>query len=70
MCLINPRSFNNKTALMEQFSNDLDLDICAITDTWLKEDDEIGKAASKPEGYEILSSPHPIRLGGGIAVNI
>ena len=68
MCLINPRSCNNKTALMKQFINDLDLDICAITETWLKEDDEIGKMALKPEGYEILSSPHPIRLDGGIAV--
>ena len=53
---------------MKQFINDLDLDICAITETWLKEDDEIGKATLKPEGYEILSSPFPIRLGGGIAV--
>ena len=68
MCLINPRSCNNKTALMKQFINDLDLDICAITETWLKEDDEISKAALKPEGYEILSSPCPTRLGGGIAV--
>ena len=53
---------------MKQFINDLDLDICAITETWLKEDDEIGKAALKPEGYEILSSPHLTRSGGGIAV--
>ena len=53
---------------MKQFINDLDLDICAITETWLKENDEIGKAALKPEGYEILSSPCPIRSGGGIAV--
>ena len=68
MCLINPRSCNNKTALMKQFINDLDLDICAITETWLKEEDEIGKAALKPEGYEILSPPCPIRFGGGIAV--
>ena len=68
MCLINPRSCNNKTALMKQFINDLDLDIGAITETWLKEVDEIGKAALKPGGYEILSSPSPIRLGGGIAV--
>ena len=28
----------------------------------------IGKMALKPEGYEILSSACPIRLGGGIAV--
>ena len=53
---------------MRQFINDLDLDICAITETWLKEGDEVGKAALKPEGYEILSSPCPIGLGGRIAI--
>ena len=68
ICLINPRSCNNKTALMKQFINDLDLDICAIKETWLKESDEISKTALKPEGYEILSSLCPIRLGGGIAI--
>ena len=68
MCLINLRSCNNKTALMKQLINDLDLDICAITETWLKKSDEIGKAALKPEGYEILSSSHPIRLDGGITI--
>ena len=68
MCLINPRSCNNKTALRKQFINDFDLNIYAITEPWLKEGDEIGKVALKPEGYEILSSPHPIRSGGGIAV--
>ena len=53
---------------MKQFINNLDLDICAVTETWLKEGDEIGKVALKPEGYEILTSPCPIRLGGGIAI--
>ena len=52
MCLINLRSCNNKTALMKQFINDLDLDICTITETWLKEGDEVGKAALKPEGMK------------------
>ena len=68
MCLINLRSCNNKTVLMKQFINDLDLDICAVTEMWLKEGDEIGKVALKPEGYEILSLPHPIQLDGGIAI--
>ena len=54
---INPRSYKNKTALMKQFINDLDLEICAITETWLKEGDEVGKAALKLGEYEILSSP-------------
>ena len=53
---------------MKQFINDLDLDICAITEACLKEGDEVGKAALKPKRYEILSSPCPIRWGGGIAI--
>ena len=48
------------TALMKQFINDLDLNICAITETWLKENDEVGKAALKPEC--------PSRLGGGLVI--
>ena len=67
MCLINPRSCNNKAAVMKQFINDLDLDVCAVTETWLKEGDEISRAALRPNGYEILSSPCPMRSGGGIA---
>ena len=67
MCLINPRSCN-KAAVMKQFINDLDLDVCAVTETWLKEGDEIGRVVLRPEGYEILSSPCPNRLGGGIAI--
>ena len=52
---------------MKQLVNNLDLDICAITETWLREGDEVGKVAQKPDGYEIHSSPCPSRLGGGIA---
>ena len=54
--------------MMKQFINDLDLDVCAITETWLKEGDVIGRVALRPEGYEILSSPCPMRSGGGIAI--
>ena len=64
MCLINPRSCNNKAAVMKQFINVLDLDVCAVTETWLKEGDEVARVALRPEGYEILSTPWPNRLGG------
>ena len=49
ICLINPRSCSNKAAMMKQFINDLDLNVCAITETWLKEGDEIGRVALRPE---------------------
>ena len=66
VCLINPRSCNNKTILIKQFINDLDLDICAITETWLKEGDKVEKVTLKPYGYEVFSSLHLSRLHGGI----
>ena len=52
ICLINPRSCNNKTALLKQFINDLDLVICAITEVWPKEGDNMGKAALNPKGMK------------------
>ena len=68
VCLINLRSCNNKTTLMKQFIKDLDLDICAITESWLKEGELVSKVTLKPDGYEILSSPCPLRPGGGIVI--
>ena len=68
MCVINPRSCSNKAAVMKQFINDHDLDVCAVTETWLRKGDEIGIVALRPEGYEILSSPCLMRSGGGIAI--
>ena len=68
VCLINLRTCNNKTTLMKQFIKDLHLDICAITKTWLIEGEAVDKAALKPDGYEIISSPCLSRLGGGIVI--
>ena len=68
VCLINLRSCNNKTVLIKQFINYMALDICAIAETCLKEGDEVDKAALKPEGYELFSSPCPSRWGGGIVI--
>ena len=42
--------------------------MCVVIETWLKEGDEIGRVALRPEGYEILSSPCPMRSGGEIAI--
>ena len=38
--------------MMKQFINDLDLDVCAIIGTWLKEGDGIGRVVLRPKGYE------------------
>ena len=49
---------------MKQFFNDLDLDIYAITKTWLKEGDKVGKATLKLGGMKsFLHHTHQDQVG-------
>ena len=44
-----------------------EIDILAITKTWLKKDDDIPPTTIPPPGYDIMSSPSlDGRSGGGI----
>ena len=42
--------------------------ICALTETWLKEGDEITPNQLCLNGYSIASVPRVIRTGGGMAL--
>ena len=57
---------------MDQFQQYLlenNIDICAVTETWLKEDDEYGLREIPPPGFKIISKPRSDgRQGGGIAL--
>ena len=45
-----------------------DLDITAITETWLTTDDRAAPGASTSDGYKLHHVPHTSRRGGGVAV--
>ena len=66
--LINCRSVVNKTQdiQLELVLNNLDL--CILTETWIKEDDTTTPSRLCPSGYKALSISIHDRIGGGIAI--
>ena len=69
MCLLNPWSVGNKSTALCHFIIDNDLDVLALTETWLSGDSSDGPTLSNllPPGYQILHEPRGSR-GGGTAV--
>ena len=46
-----------------------DIDVCAVTETWLKEDEIFDQKRIAPTGYSVISHPRrDKRVGGGIAM--
>ena len=66
--LINCRSVINKTQeiQLELIRNNLDL--CILTETWVKEGDTITPTRLCPNGYKSLSISRQDKIGGGIAI--
>ena len=69
MCLLNPWSVVNKSTELCHFIIDNDLDVLALTETWLSGNLSDGPTLSNllPPGYQILHEPRGSR-GGGTAV--
>ena len=68
---INARSICNKIESFQEHVLARRVDICAITETWLKQTDTICMAHREvpPEGYSIIShSRLDNRLGGGVMI--
>ena len=62
---INCCSIVNKTADFKIDLHTQNVDICALTETWLKEDDAITPIEMCPAGYASLLVPRTDRSGGG-----
>ena len=68
--LVNARSLNNRTIdnLFNILLVDEKVDVCCITETWLKPSDQVLLAEIKSRGYQIVSSPRASKKrGGGVA---
>ena len=68
--LVNARSLNNRTidSLFNILLVDEKVDVCCVTETWLKPSDQVLLAEIKSRGYEIVSSPRTSKKrGGGVA---
>ena len=51
-----PRSITNKSSPIQHYLHDQEVDICAITETWVKTDDQT--APKKFYHQAIISSPN------------
>ena len=65
---VNAQSIRNKIGSFQHYLQDEKIDLCTVTDTWLKPDDIIHPKEITPPGYDILSKPRTDgRQGGGVA---
>ena len=67
-CLANARSVRNKTDEIVQYILEKNIDVCIITETWLKNDDNVIIGELVPSGYKIDYVSRNGRRGGGIAI--
>ena len=68
LCLahINARSIKNKILQFQEYITNVNIDLCAITETWLKPDDYDIARVVPPQGYTFLSWPKQDRWRGGV----
>ena len=65
---VNCHSIVNKTSDFKVELTDHKLDVCALTETWIREGDVTTAIQLCPEGYSAVSIPREGRIGGGIAI--
>lgn len=68
--LLNTRSVRNKAMIVKDFAVDNDIDALALTETWLRSDndDNIEIGTLVPTGYRFLHVPRPLGRGGGVGL--
>ena len=65
---VNCHSIVNKTSEFKVELTDHKLDICALTETWIREGDVTTAVQLCPEGYLAVTIPREGRIGGCIAI--
>ena len=63
---VNTRSIRNKTAEFLHHVLDSRLDVCAVTETWLNEQDTVSLASLSPLGFNFKNFPRPSERNGGV----
>ena len=66
---VNARSLKNKTAEVVDHVLNNNIDVCIVTETWLKAVDTVSIAALSPPGYSFANFPRQSnRMGGGAGI--
>ena len=66
--LVNCRSAANKIEYIQAEITEANAALCALTETWIKEEDDITPLQLCPSGYKCISIPRKVRSGGEIAL--
>ena len=66
--LSNCRLVTNRTECIQAEISEANAALCALTETWIKEDDDITPLQVCPSGYKYISIPRKVRSGGGLAL--
>ena len=66
---VNMRSIRNKCNAYLEHLIDNKIDLCLVTETWLKETDGKVLGTLRSNGFEFDSCPRPDRTGGGIGLS-
>ena len=68
--LLNARSVIRKVNEITDHIVENELDLVAITETWMSSNDRITEGELCPNGYDLLHTPRPHGRGGGVALLI
>ena len=66
LCLLNTRSTNKKELILKDFAVENDIDIFAVTETWLRDDNTFSVAEVCPKEYYFYHIPRESSRGGGV----
>ncbi len=67
-CHLNAQSVKNKTHVIKDYLIEKDVQLCAITETWLKPQNDLEIAEITPPGFKLDPLHRPHNKAGGIAV--
>ena len=69
-CLLNSRSVCNKSRLISEFKADHNIDLFALSKTWLRDDDSDLHYIRdiSPDGYVFQHVPRLHTIGGGVGI--
>jgi len=65
---VNARSLRNKSEVFIDHIISNNIDVCIVTETWVKDDDNVSLAALSPHGYSFKHCPRVSRSGGGTGI--